>query len=1167
MEFFDTLKGVLQNAARPFFAPFFLALFPFLEYIGDSRKKQKKVGDTMAFDIFKRKKTYPCDPATHKDLSDAINLMSSGIPYDKLLSPIICPISPEWIPWSNIRNLFILGDYYSGCNDALTRENLKDGIYINHSGDSLLLVHPKEQQVQHALDRCGPRLKDLWARYIRFTSIEQSATTELFRITYGSLDLSATTELEHLTLRDHSLSRLSGLENLTTLTELHLSTCHNLSQIPSLDNLSQLTSLNLSNNYNLTQLPSLDNLSQLTSLDLSNCQILAQIPSLDNVSQLTSLDLSYCKSLTQLPSLDNLSQLTSLNLSDCKSLTQLPSLDNLSQLTSLNLSGCDNLTQLPSLDNLSQLTSLNLSYCQCLTQLPSLDNLSCITSLVLYGCRKLTQLPDELRQLENLRWLDLRLMYLQTLPNWLLEIAEGFSMDAYTKAGKKKAIISLRSTTVADIPDMSIFDQPYEVIAEFFRNRSLGKTRALNEIKVVFLGDGEAGKSHTIARLMNDGGEPKDYQDQATPGIVIKRKHYPLGDRTFQVNYWDFGGQEIMHSMHRIFLTSRTMYVVLLNARDDTQADRAHYWLHNIRSFAPGAPVLLVLNKMDQNPNASVDERTLKARYPGLTQIVKLSALNASREDFNRIFTDTLMAEIQKTGYLDADWPGSWIKVKQELENMETHYILGTQYRAICDRCEVRDVQTELLHWFNDLGVSFCFCDAEDYALKRHVILRPDWITNGLYIILFNHCPGAHNGRLPHKSIYELLERAAEDNTIKCTTPGARYDQPGDIEYVLGVMRKFQLSLDTGDRHEFIPMLCQQNSTVDFHDYEKDTDTLEFRMDFEYLPDNLLHRLMVERHAELDMDNVWRKGAKFQLTELGLSAVVVIDGNALRFFIQSKNPMHRSNIYLAILKANVDRIVKKMGLKEPKNWLIYKIGTDRAIFNYERILKLHAKGRKEDYCEALDRDFLIEDILTQSAPERLEDERKLLDAITRACRHLQDERVYRLVRNADGSGYENGHGMEDLRNRRVRDGLQDSGYIVSDQTQRGGGELDILVYGENNEPWTIIEALRVSDGTKRTWNQHLDKLLGRYNTHGLPRLYLLTYVDADPQTFIKVWKGYQGYIPTNNSGEFTCDKDSFTVLTDENDPHYIQAAKCRYTCDTAQTTVYHIFARIPTQNE
>ena len=45
-------------------------------------------------------------------------------------------------------------------------------------------------------------------------------------------------------------------------------------------------------------------------------------------------------------------------------------------------------------------------------------------------------------------------------------------------------------------------------------------TVPLNEIKVVFLGDGEAGKSHTIARLMNDGGEPVGYTDQSTPGIA-----------------------------------------------------------------------------------------------------------------------------------------------------------------------------------------------------------------------------------------------------------------------------------------------------------------------------------------------------------------------------------------------------------------------------------------------------------------------------------------------------------------------------------------------------------------------------------------------------------------------------------------------------------------------
>jgi GTPase SAR1 family protein len=79
--------------------------------------------------------------------------------------------------------------------------------------------------------------------------------------------------------------------------------------------------------------------------------------------------------------------------------------------------------------------------------------------------------------------------------------------------------------------DLSIFEQPYEVVKKWFEDRN---KVPLNEIKVVFLGDGEAGKSHTIARLMNDGGDPIDYTDQSTPGIVIKNKDYDLDGRKFQ---------------------------------------------------------------------------------------------------------------------------------------------------------------------------------------------------------------------------------------------------------------------------------------------------------------------------------------------------------------------------------------------------------------------------------------------------------------------------------------------------------------------------------------------------------------------------------------------------------------------------------------------------------
>ena len=903
-------------------------------------------------------------------------------------------------------------------------------------------------------------------------------------------------------------------------------------------------------------------LSKLKQLNIWDAASLLSIDGLELLHYLQHFTLSRCKQitriklrsrvLTNISGLDTLSSLTDIDLSGCESITSVSWANDLSQLISLNLSGCSNLTSLPDLSPLTKLEVLDLS------------------------ATGITVLPESLRHLSSLSYLILSELKLKELPYFLPEIASKFTYDPDTKIqfelerkfdelfGRipdiqyNKANIALFDTTIEGV-DMSIFDQPYEMVVNWFREREAGRTIRLSEIKVVFLGDGEAGKSHTIARLMNNGGAPVDYMDKSTPGIVIKHQDYQVNGRNFKVHYWDFGGQEIMHSMHRIFLTNRTMYVVLINSRDDTQGDRARYWLQNIQSFAPDAPVLLVLNKIDMNQKASVDERDLRARFPKLTQIVRLSALTYDQKTFNQAFTDVLLDEIQKTGYLDVEWRTSWIKVKQALEKMKTHYILGKDYKRICKECQVDDEKADLLRWFNDLGVSFCFCDKEDYSLKKHVILRPDWITNGLYIILFNDCPGAVNGLIPHSDIYELLDRAASDATIQCTLPGAKYDRPGDVEYVLGIMRKFQLSLKVGEDQEFIPMLCQKDSTLDIQYYEKDADTLEFRMEFEHLPNNTLHRLMVERHSELDMDNVWRTGARFVLSGTGISAVVVIDGDTLKFFIRHTDPMHRPNTYLTMLKANIDRIVQRMGIQEPENVLVYKLDGKTGTFDYEELKQAKDYGETTVFSKVWKRRLPIADILNQSAPESLDNERKLLHSVQKACEQIQREPECR------GS-------KEDNRNRRMRDALENRGYEVYDQRQMGAsgtrkdvGELDMMLYREERDqkkPWSIIEALRVDDGAKRDWNNHLGKVLDNYNPHGVPFLFLVTYSDCEKPEFERIWTGYQEHIQKHNAGKFEYQDGSFQMLNTEQDSYYIQVAVSRYRCGGYMPTVYHIFVQM-----
>ncbi len=1082
----------------------------------------------MASDTLLEERMYPCNNMPVEKLDERIRRICGGYGRTDIdLRDCIYEIIPQDIYWEKIRYLRFIG---SGDKEVMERFDacgISRSLYLNSIGNWLLVVLPENVSPDDYLPYCEKYLESMGLWNMQISSQYWRNLQVLRELDLWNIQLTADT---------------GPIEFPLALELLSLTKCTGLVKIHNLDQLSRLKELFIAECISLTDLAGLEALLQLTKLYLIKCRRITMLPGLENLKQLTRLNLLHCYNLAVLPALEDLPQLTELDVSNCPNLAILPKLSNLPRLTKVNLAECSYLRAFPELKELPQMTELNLSW-----------------------CTRPKTLPKGLRYCKNLRFLNLSYMHLEDLPDWLPEISESFTTEIKPCSGQNKAAVCLWDTTVDAIPDMSIFEQPYTMVAKWFSDKN---KVPLNEIKVVFLGDGEAGKSYTIARLMNDGGDPVDYVDQPTPGIFIKRRRHTVKERNFQVNYWDFGGQEIMHSMHRIFLTGRTMYVILLNARDDTQSDRAKYWLHNVSSFAPDAPVLLVLNKIDQNPNASVDERDLHSRYDKLTQIVRLSAKDFSRDEFNSAFTDVLLKEIEKTGFLDFQWPISWTKVKEKLENMESHYIMGDTYEEICQECSVDQDREDLLRWFNDLGVSFCCRDTGDFDLKDYVILSPDWITNALYIILFNRLMGARNGLIPRSSIFEILGSARNNPSIRCTMPDARY-YSGDIQFVLGVMHKFNLSFSDNRGNEFIPMLCQQNSKVNIETYYENPDILEFIMEFDYLPNNLLHHLMVERSSELDIATVWRTGARFQHKELGYSAMVVIDGNYLRFFIWHSNPMHRPNTYLMMLTSDVDRIVSKMGLKAPSVQLIYKLDGKRDEFDFEELKMLLEVGQNQTLSKAGRKMIPIVDILNQSAPDGQDDEKKLLEKIIQACGNIQDEPSYRLVPKSDGQGYVNGKGMEDLRNRRVRDNLINSGYRVSDQSQRGSsgtgksiGELDMLVYNDSNEPWTIIEALRVSDKDKSKWNEHLERLSDKYNTRGFPALYLLTYVDADTTAFAQIWKSYQDHIKTYHPGQLKYADGSFVEM-DVPNHQYVKVAKCRYSGGVDPITVYHIFACIP----
>lgn len=770
---------------------------------------------------------------------------------------------------------------------------------------------------------------------------------------------------------------------------------------------------------------------------------------------------------------------------------------------------------------------------------------------------EIQEIPEGIRFMEHLHKLYLEGLSLKMLPAWLPEL--GLSIGR-----SRDCDICLRSTQVAGV-DMSIFEQSQAMIRDWFKGRSQEEAGSkLNEIKVVFLGDGSTGKSLTVNRLLNDGAKPETFDGEATPGIAIEDRSYTLQDgRNVQVHFWDFGGQEILHSMHRIFLTDRTLYVVMINARNNTQDDQARYWLHNVSSFAPGCPVLLVLNQIDQNPNASINERGLRKLYPNLRRVLRLSALTFDQNTFNRIFTENMLAEIAEFESLGTFFPNSWKKVMDQIRGMKGNYIKGDEFYRICRTHGIDGSKLclDLLKWFNDIGISFCCSDSP--WLRDYVVLKPEWITNAIYTIIWNKRSDTTNGMVARKEIFRLLVPEQGDS-IKRVRSDMNYKLE-DVDYVLNITRQFRLSFLINDEQEFIPMLCNANALSDVENFLDDTNVIEFRLEYEYLPNNVIHRLMVDMRNNLCKDKVWLTGAFFHQEYNEVSALVKSEGNVLFIYIKATDPEHKAHTYLNTIRTALRAIHEDMGLKTPTTLVGYTEEGRTEYFEYIVLEGARRNGQYFQFSKEFRRMISIDEILNGSDSIVVKKKEKLLRDIAKLCVQLQGNRIMLKA-------------SEDERNDILRDGLRNLGYYTADQTRIGSGRtgrrsgyLDLQILHEDQLPWTNLEAMKlkgVSDSQIAYWNDHLNRLVDNYNPGGMSSLFLINYIDCAPNTFSKICGTYIEHMRKYSPPKCELRHGSLSeipILKEE--MAYLRVFQNRYDLEGTPITVYHYFVGFTQGNQ
>lgn len=881
------------------------------------------------------------------------------------------------------------------------------------------------------------------------------------------------------------------------------------------------------------------NLTSLRALNISVMPRLEEINGLSHLSALENLALTFTAMGAQFDA-SSLPNLTCLDFTGNPGITGVAGLKELRNLEELDLSGTAVGPQLD-LSGLTKLVRLRLVDTKKLKQLTGIEAPNALAYLDL-ACSGIGRLPDGLREQKNLVRMDLSNLSLEDLPDWLADM----NMD-FTACDDG---INLRRTHVVGL-EMGLFEDSdsqkkdftayQREIRDWFNSKASTKARLLNEARVVFLGDADSGKTTITSRLLEN--QNTGASVAAGYGVEVSSRAYHIDGRKVTVHFWDFDGQMILRSMYRMFMSQNALYVVALNALESRLDEKAKYWLNNIRIYAQEAPVLLVINKIDQNPNATMNERDLRSLFPNLTGVIRVSALNADADEFSQTVTEPLMKQIRDLATTNQMFPAAWFRFKEQLRLIDRPYLTAGQYADIQNKCGIPDDQGILLRdWFRDLGLLSYFDDSP--LLSDHVIMWPEWLLNGIAALLRNSGSGHASGLVGHGDIRDLL-----------TTESLRYSDK-DIDCILELMRKFGLSVKLDDRTELIPTLAECTQPQIAADYIEAADVFEFQIEFEYLPEDVIHRLMILYKSDLDLESIWYTGARFRWPQNGLSAVVWSSEDLLRIHVRSDtdDPNSAINCINQIVDG-VGEIQKDLGLKIRSRWIEYKSEGKRELFDYDMLMANLEADIPYLYSKQFKRIIDIQDILHHNDSGLEKSRQQLIRDVATTLRQIQGNHVYWDT-------------PIDYRNTYIRDFLRAKGYFVSDQSLVGVsasgrrmGEIDLDIRREPSIPWTLCEAVRLTGNGMKTWSESLNRLLNNYNTLGLPFLMMISYIESPRQKFDRQvsqsWVHAECFAPDNYVLR-SCERVSF-----EKDSHldsqWLLVLKCEYEQNGYITAVYHFF--------
>jgi len=898
--------------------------------------------------------------------------------------------------------------------DCVWLENLNLGIgYFDE--ETQKFAQTENQGEQNQIVSLGEKNKSVFG--LRFSKTKKNIAelqnlriltvqgkSSIFQETQRISDISLLATLTNLEVLDFSYNSVSDISPLSNLHQLKTLDFHQnlVSDISVLAIFRQLRYLDFSSNA-VSDISKLFNLYHLQYLNFGGNSV-SDISALSNLQQLQSLYF-WNNKISDISALGKLNKLEYLGFSN-NLVFNIESLSNLKNLQYLKF-GNNSVSDISAIANLHKLEHLNFSRNQ-VSDISGIANLQTLKELY-FGSNSISDISP-LKGVQNLQVLffwENQVSDISAIVNLQNLQKLDFSKN---QAADISVLVRIQNLQTVKFKNTPAFEKLPQSVQE--KRTSLGKNqiealrywldnfaqkpteeRYLREAKVVFVGEGEVGKTSLMKCLLYD----KKASEIRTEKIEI----HTCSDKFFytpktetkeplKLYFWDFGGQEIMHATHKFFMTERSLYVLVVSGRED-QPDTLEKWLEMLQSSCGNSPILLVINKLD-NPKDThrFPIRMLQKSY-NIQGVVETSwqtgrGLAELKTEIQEI--------LQTLPHFDEPFAPKYFAVKERLQALDENYIDYREYEKIC--LEVAENQSEefnptsqklLADRLNSLGIMLNFREQHE-NLEELYVFKPQWIINGVYKII-NSESVQKIGKIHEEEIFQLLREM-------------NYRDHRERDFIIRMMKYFELAYlrtaSNGENYYLIPSTFKPDKPEELENYwdekSEKTNSLHFRFQYKIWRNDYISFFLVNQHEKIKDEFYWKNGAVLQYGK----NEVLIEAHRLTKNIEIQVLGSQDKRYAlwqvreALNHVHQKFQVKELGISE---LVVYRENGEEDSFKVERLKTMLKNGIEKEFSDKFEKMLLIKKLLGEV---ELSNKEKLQSALENISdKSLSEPQVLGLV--------------------------------------------------------------------------------------------------------------------------------------------------------------------------